>query len=254
MTGTVEAGDSVARPAAPTILRFSRRSRLAHWTLALPFLLLLATGLLLFVPEIKGVHVGGYRLVPLIHVLAGIALTVALLPVFLLQPGVRRLHADLRRLFHWDNTDLTWLRYAAYVLLGARLRQPPTGKFNAGQKANAAASLVFSLGLIVTGAILAVNFFTKSVFDARFVEKVYPYHDLFMLVSIPIVAGHIYFAAINPGTRSALRGMLDGRVDLAWARGHHQRWVAEVEAETLSQTAAPAAHAAEGSAGPAQRG
>lgn len=236
------------------ILRFSRQSRLAHWTLALPFLLLLATGLLLFVPEVKGIHVGGYRLVPLIHVIAGIALIVALLPVYLLQPRVRRLHSDLRRLFHWDAADLAWLRYAAYVLLGARLRQPPTGKFNAGQKANAAASLVFSLGMIVTGAILAVNYFTKTVFSPRFVEQVYPYHDLFMLVSIPIVAGHIYFAAINPGTRTALRGMLDGRVNLAWARGHHQRWVAELEAAAAQVPDDGTPPAAAPAARPAPRG
>lgn len=226
-----------------TIVRFSRQARLAHWTLAGPFLLLLVTGLLLFVPEVKGLHVGGYRLVPLIHVIAGSALTVALIPVFLLQPGVRRLHADLRRLFHWERADGAWLRYAAYVLLGARLRQPPTGKFNAGQKANAAASLVFSLGLIVTGVVLAINYFNKSVLGARFVESVYPYHDLFMLISLPIVAGHIYFAALNPGTRASLRSMLDGRVDRVWARRHYQQWVAELEPDTAG--ALPAAGAAE---------
>lgn len=212
-----------------TILRFGGASRLAHWTLAVPFLLLLATGLLLYVPEVKGLHVGGYRLVPLIHVLLGLAFTGGLIAVFLIQPRKARLYADLRRLLHIAPGDASWLRYAGYALLGAQVKQPPTGKFNAGQKLNALASACFTLGLIATGLILAVNFFTKSVFGHGFVEQVYPYHDAFMLIAIPIIAGHIYFAAINPGTRAALRGMLDGRVDRRWARGHHSLWVEEIE-------------------------
>ena len=42
-------------------MRFSRATRITHWTLAVPFLLLLASGLLLYVPEAKALHVGGYR-------------------------------------------------------------------------------------------------------------------------------------------------------------------------------------------------
>ncbi|MHB8575951.1 MAG: formate dehydrogenase subunit gamma [Dehalococcoidia bacterium] len=212
-----------------TLPRFSVASRVMHWTLAAPFLLLLATGLLLFVPRVKGVHVGGYRLVPLIHVLAGLVFTVALIGALFAQPGRRSLWGDLRRLFRAAPGDMAWLRYAAYALLGARLRQPPTGKFNAGQKLNALASSLFTAGLVVSGLVLAVNFFTKSVFSAGFVQSVYPYHDIFMLIAIPIVVGHIYFAVVNPGTRPALPGMFNGRVDRAWARCHHMLWVEEQE-------------------------
>mgnify|MGYP001175620120 CR=1 FL=1 len=216
------------RPA--TLPRFSPVTRIAHWTLALPFLFLLATGLLLYVPRLKAIHVGGYRLLPLLHVIAGLALIVALVVVYLLQPGRRALYRDLRRLVQLGPGDLAWLRYAGYALLGARVRQPPTGKFNAGQKANGLASAVFTSGLIATGSVLAVNFFTKAVFSTRFVEQVYPLHDLFTIVAIPVVAVHIFFATLNPSTRPSLRGMLDGRVDRAWARKHHDRWAAEVEA------------------------
>jgi cytochrome b subunit of formate dehydrogenase len=42
-----------------------------------------------------------------------------------------------------------------------------------------------------------------------------------------LVAGHLYMAIVNPGTRPALRGMLTGRVDRNWARAHHAEWRAD---------------------------
>ncbi len=230
---TAETGGPAGAPAgglqSSTILRFSRASRLAHWTLGVPFVVLVATGLLLFVPELKAVHIGGQRLVALIHVLTGIFLIAALFPVYVLQPGKRSLYADLGRLVHFDRGDLHWFHYEGYALLGAKLKQPPTGKFNAGQKANTIASAVFTAGLILTGIVLAVNYFTKSVFGSAFVEQVYPFHDYFTTVAVPIVAGHIVLATLNPGTNPSLRGMFDGRVRRDWARSHHSTWVRERE-------------------------
>jgi len=222
-----------------TIRRFSLASRLLHWTLAVPFLLLLASGLLLYVPRAKGLHAGSYRVLPLIHVLLGIGLTLGLVIVWFAAPGRRALRDDVQRLFRATPGDRAWLGYAWYALLGAHLQPPPTGKFNAGQKLNAAAMALCTAGLIATGAVLAVNFFTKAVFDARFVERVFPYHDLFMVAAVPFVAGHLFLALLNPATRPSLRGMLDGRVDLAWARRHHSRWVAESGDEAVAVVPAP---------------
>lgn len=225
------------------ILRFSTASRLAHWALAVPFLLLLGSGLLLFVPSIKSQHVGGYRIVPLFHVLLGIAFLAGPALVWLAAPRRAALGADLARLFRVAPGDGAWLRYAGYALLGAALRPPPVGKFNAGQKLNTLATLLFTLGLMLSGAVLAVNYFTKSVFGSGFVEAVYPLHDAFMAISLPLIAGHIYLATLHLGTRPSLRGMLDGRVDLAWARRHHPLWTDEATGDRhqASANVAPAA-------------
>jgi formate dehydrogenase subunit gamma len=120
--------------------------------------------------------------------------------------------------------DAAWLRYATLVVLGARVRQPPTGKFNAGQKLNTWYWLLAWGGLSATGLVLAVNFFTKSVFEAAFVEEVFPLHELLAFVSILPLAGHLYVALANRGTRPALRGIITGDVDAAWAREHHAAW------------------------------
>lgn len=214
------------------ILRFQAASRLVHWAHALPFLFLLFSGLVLFLPTVKAVHIGGYRLVPLLHVIVGIAFILSPIPVYL---GLRHrsasggLHNDTRRLFRIEDPDRRWAGYAAGSIAGARVRIPPTGKFNLGQKLNAMFSIAVTAALMLSGAVLAVNFFTKSVFSARFVEQVFPLHDLFTLIAVPVVAVHIYLGSLHPSTRESLRGITTGRVQRRWARRHHALWVDEVE-------------------------
>jgi formate dehydrogenase subunit gamma len=212
-----------------TVKRFVQGSRLIHWLHAVPFLLLLLTGLTLFFPSLKALHIGGYRLIPLIHVLIGIAFVVSPLPVYLALPDRSRVADDLRRLFRFDDGDPAWARYAVGVLLGSRVHAPPAAKFNLGQKLNTAFSVAVTIALMLTGAVLAVNYFTKSVFPAQFVERVFPLHDFFMLLAIPVVVGHIYLGSLHPSTRESLRGITLGRVSLTWARAHHPLWVEELE-------------------------
>lgn len=209
--------------------RFSRGARILHWAHSIPFLFLLLSGLTLFIPSIKAVHIGGYRLVPLLHVIVGIAFILSLIPLVLALPDRQAVLDDCRRLFRLDGTDRPWGLYALTVALGGRALVPALGKFNLGQKLNAIFSVVVTLALMGTGAVLAVNFFTKSVFSARFVEQVFPLHDFFMLIAIPVLAGHIYLGTLNPGTRESLRGIVRGVVRRSWAQQHHALWAREVE-------------------------
>ena len=67
----------MARP--PELLdRFAPPSRRLHWLIAVPVLLLLATGLTNFWPEAKALHLGGARLFAWLHVLLGFAFVGAL--------------------------------------------------------------------------------------------------------------------------------------------------------------------------------
>ena len=59
-------------------------------------------------------------------------------------------------------------------------------------------------------------------------------HEMFALISITLIAGHIYMATLNPSTRYSLRGMLGGWVRRDWAAAHHAKWVAATDA-TSSQ-------------------
>jgi len=220
-------------PAAHSLLparvrRFALGTRLLHWLNAALFLSLLVSGLLIYIPSVKAPAVDGYRLVPLLHIIFGVAFILAPLALVALLRRRRSLVMDVTQALTPEPRDVAWLRYASLTLLGARLRQPPTGKFNAGQKLNTWYWLLAWLALAATGAVLAVNFFTKSVFDAAFVEEIFPLHELIALISLIPLAGHLYVALINRSTRPALPGMVGGEVDAAWAKEHHQRWYERV--------------------------
>lgn len=216
------------RPLPARIERFALSTRLLHWLNAALFLILLVSGFLIYIPAVKAPAIGGYRLVPLLHIIFGIAWILAPLSVVILLRRRRALIADVTDALAPEPGDVAWLRYAVLTVLGARLRPPRTGKFNAGQKLNTWYWLLASVALATTGLVLAVNVFTKSVFEAAFVEQVFPLHQLIALISLIPLAGHLYVALVNRSTRPALSGMVDGNVDAQWAREHHPDWYESV--------------------------
>jgi formate dehydrogenase subunit gamma len=56
-------------------------------------------------------------------------------------------------------------------------------------------------------------------------------HDGLMWISLVLLVGHLFLAVIYPRTRHSLRGITTGSVDVDWAREHHRKWVAELEAK-----------------------
>jgi formate dehydrogenase subunit gamma len=211
--------------------RFALGTRLLHWLNAIPFLALLISGLLLYFPELKVPEVGGFRLVPLLHVVFGVAWLVAPLTLVALVRRRRVLAEDVAGALTPQRGDIAWLRYASLVLLGATVRAPPTGKFNAGQKLNTWYWVLASTALAATGLVLALNFFDTTLLDTMFVQRVYPLHELIALVSIVPLAGHLYLTLINRSTRPSLPGIISGDVDGAWAREHHAVWYEDVAHE-----------------------
>lgn len=231
---SVAAVSPSAHDEAATLYRFSAATRALHWVNALPFIFLLVTGLLLYIPELKAVHIGGHRLIPLLHVLIGAGFIAALPLTVAAARNRRALMRDVEQALTPEPSDITWLRYAMLTALGARVPEPHAGKFNAGQKLNSLFWVCATTGLLATGLVLGINYVSKRFLDAAFVERVFPWHTALALASIPVLLGHLYFALINPGTRPALRGMLTGHVPAAWARRHHARWAAAQETETVS--------------------
>ena len=204
--------------------RFGRPTRVLHWTLAAPFLLLLLTGLTNFVPSLKATQVADVRLFAWLHVVLGIA-TLAAIPLVVLPLLLRRSpREDLRELSCVDVTDYLWLQHQALRATGAPSRPPPVRKFNAGQKLNALASAAATVALLGTGAVLGVNYVSKRVLDFEFVEAVFPWHTALSLLVIPLIAGHLYLTLIHPSTRESLRGITLGVVRRDWAARHHDAW------------------------------
>ena len=189
------------------VRRFSRMERLLHWVNALGFFFLLATGLILYLPALS-VAVGRRQLIQSMHFWAGVGWLAALAIVIVL--GFRRLKHTARELESFDGDDLRWLRGG----------KAPQGRFNAGQKVNAALTAAFTILFGVSGLLL---WFGEQDTRLRFASTVI-LHDGLMYVSLTLLVGHLYLALIHPTTRHALRGMTVGTVSEEWATRHHEKW------------------------------
>ncbi len=189
------------------VRRFSRVERLLHWVNALGFFFLLATGLILYLPRLS-VLVARRQLIQSLHFWVGVGWLAALAVIVVL--GGRRLWRTARELESFDRDDLLWLRG----------RKAPQGRFNAGQKINAALNAAFAVLFGVSGLLL---WFGEQDTRFRFASTVL-LHDGLMYVSLVLLAGHLYLALIHPATRHALRGMTLGTVREDWARQHHASW------------------------------
>ncbi len=198
-----------------TVVRFDRTERLLHWSNATLFLTLLTTGMILYIPSLSAL-VGRRVLVKDVHVISGLLLPAPLLLAYAgrWREGLRR---DVRRLARWSTDDRRWL-----LSLGRRGRST-LGKFNAGQKLNAAFVLGCIPVMLATGSIM--RWFDPFPLawrtGATFV------HDWVALALVVVVVGHIGKALLEP---VSLRAMLRGTVPARHAERHHPRWWAEVEA------------------------
>jgi formate dehydrogenase subunit gamma len=192
------------------VRRFSPVERLLHWVNALGFFYLLATGLILYLPRLS-VLVSRRQLIQSIHFWGGVGWLGVLAAVLVL--GGRRLLKTARELESLDRDDLEWLRG----------RRAPQGRFNAGQKINAALTAAFTILFGVSGLLL---WFGEQDTRFRFASTVI-LHDGVMYASLVLLVGHLYLALIHPSTRHALRGMTLGDVRVEWAAQHHAKWKPE---------------------------
>lgn len=191
------------------VRRFSRTERALHWVNAVGFFLLLATGLILFVPSLS-IDVGRRPLIKDLHFWGGIGWVGALIVVALLgdRRGILR---TARELDVFAREDVNWLR---------RRRPSEQARFNAGQKLNAALNAAFVVLFLVSGLLLWAG---EQDTRFRFASTVL-LHDGLLYASGALLIGHLYLSLIHPATRHALRGMVVGTVREDWARRHHARW------------------------------
>jgi formate dehydrogenase subunit gamma len=201
--------------------RFTRTERSVHWVHAAAFVVLLVSGLCLYLPSLAEL-VGRRPLLKTIHVYTALAWIAALLLVVAF--GNRRsLRQTIREIDVWDRDDRDWIRR----------RHTPQGRLNAGQKLNAIATASFAVLFTVTGFLL---WYGERNTRFRFADTIL-IHDWLMYVSFFLFLGHLYLTLIHPTTRHSLNGMTRGWVDEQWALEHHRKW-AEALGATISTSAA----------------
>ena len=189
-------------------LRFSRTERALHWVHAGAFFVLLASGLVLYLPRLSEL-VARRPLVKDVHLYSALGWALAI-GLIVLVGDRQGLLSTVRELEHLDRDDLRWL-------LG---RGGRPGRFNAGQKLNAIVTAAFAVLFAASGFLL-----WYGERDARFRgPNALLLHDGLLYLSLVLVLGHLYLSLIHPATRHALSGMTRGWVDEDWARRHHPRW------------------------------
>lgn len=203
-------------PAGATVERFDRAERWAHWANATLFGVLILTAGCLYVSPLA-VLVGRRELVKTVHVYAGLLLPLPLLVALAARRRGRAFRADVRRLNRWLPDDRRWLRS-----LG---RDPSVrlGKFNAGQKLNAAFTAGAIAVMLASGSIM--RWFRPFPLSWR-TGATFVHDSLFLALAFTI-SGHVLIATRDPESMAAMRR---GRVSARWARRHHPRWYDEVEA------------------------
>ncbi|MFI7004513.1 cytochrome b/b6 domain-containing protein [Nocardia sp. NPDC050175] len=203
-------------PADPTgrdLHRFSRAERWVHWLTGVLVLICIVTAAILYNGSLA-VLVGNRHIVEIIHVYCGFALPVPIL----LGLASRAYRADLSRLNRFTHSDWLWFRFK-----GRRLSGEDVGKFNAGQKLNAALSAGSIFVLLGTGVIMFFPDWTRLAWRTGATLM----HDWFALAFGILVVGHLMYALRDA---EAMRGMLTGKVTKTWAEQEHVRWAEEHDA------------------------
>ena len=204
---------------SPRILRFLEAERLLHWALAIPFVLLYGSALLLVLfwseappRRIHDAIAWGHR---------AFGLLLIVLPPLALWRGSSdwRIHLEnMREGWRWTRDDIRWILLFPRNAVDSRVVLPEQGKFNAAEKLNFMMVSFFYPLYIVTGLMVWLPGVAFSAYLAHFTIA---------LLGLPLVAGHIFMATINPETKVGLSGMITGWVDRGWASHHYARWFRE---------------------------
>ena len=206
------------------IERFTPFERAAHWANAIAFVLLAISGIVMgfgkfFLLPVMGQTLFGYFTYVLknVHNFAGPLFAVSLVIII-----VTFVKDELPR-----RGDLGWLLNPRAVL-GRNREEPPTHRFNAGEKVVFWLGVVV-LGLVVVGSGLVLDKLLPNVLYERSTMQVsHMIHAAAAVLMMCLTALHIYLGTV--GMRGAYTAMRTGYVDEAWAKEHHGYWYEDIKA------------------------
>ena len=161
---------------------------------------------------------GSPAMVLKVHITAGILWTLVLLVYGIF--GFRKyLVPTISRYLIPDRDDLLWLKNRLLLILGKRVKLPPQGIYNGGQKLFGIAVYGGSFVIITTGFIMAFHLGSTTLVQWSIL--------LHFLAVGGIFAGlfvHVYMGAVLPEERPAFYSMFTGRVPELYAYRHHYKW------------------------------
>ncbi len=203
-------------PSGRTLTRFGGFERFMHWLVAVSWIVLAISGL--------NVAIGAKVLMPLIgaDAFAAFAQIAKYSHNYMAFPFTLGI---VLMLLVWirhnipNKIDLEWFRQGG-GLIGKG--HPPSGRFNGGQK------MIFWIVVGFGGLIAATGFvlmFPFTVTDIGGMQVMQVIHGALSVVMIAAILGHIYIGSV--GMEGAFDAMGNGRVDVNWAKAHHDKWAAQ---------------------------
>ncbi len=195
------------------VRRFSDYERIVHWTLAIVFLFLAITGLILLLGRPLLLPLFGKDAFSLLasaskegHNLFG--------PLFLVSLIMMLISFARRNIY--ERGDMTWLLKGGGLIGDGHASG---GFFNMGEKTWYWMVILIGLVIAISGLILVSPNFGQGRMIMGLSHVV---HTIGALILMTVSIGHMYLGSI--GSEGALEGMKTGYVDINWADAHHDRW------------------------------
>jgi len=195
------------------VRRFTDYERIVHWTLAIVFLFLAITGLILLLGKSLLLPILGKEVFSVFasaskegHNLFGPLFLVSLVMMFL----------SFARRNIYEKGDLTWLLKGGGLIGGGHVSG---GFFNMGEKTWYWMVILIGFVIAISGLILVSPVFGQGRW---IMELSHVVHTIGALILMAVSVGHMYLGSI--GSEGALEGMKSGYVDINWADAHHDRW------------------------------
>lgn len=199
------------------VTRFTPNERRAHWVVAISFVCLAFSGIVLLFGKHILLWLLGYTLFAW---LAGFSKNLHIIAGFFFLLGVIPLFSMFWKDNLWHKSDAEWIRKAGGLASGEHV---PSRRFNFGEKVWFWAGLCF-FGLIMIVSGLALTF--PNLFDTRAaMQYAQIVHATSACLVIAMSLGHIYMGTI--GMEGSFEAMKTGEVDESWAKEHHEIWYEE---------------------------
>lgn len=204
-----------------SILRFTLSQRTIHWFVAITFVLLMLTGLVLLYGRFVLIPVlgaGGFgataSLAKTVHDYVGPAFGFGLLAMIV---------AFIKGNFPSIKTDLMW------VLKGGGMfgHHASAERYNAGEKIWFWVVVIGGLAVVFSGLVLDFPAVAAVLGEGR-EDKAF-FHFIHSIAAVALVAasfGHVYMGTI--AMEGAMETMKTGYADTNWAKEHHDIWYEEM--------------------------
>ena len=201
-----------------TILRFTSFERFVHWLTATTFVILGITGLNisfgreLILPWLGADSFSAWsEWAKYAHNYLSFAFTLGVVLMFLMWIGQNFPTA----------ADVQWFKMGGGMGKGGD--HAPAYKCNGGQKLLYWFIVLGGAAMMISGYALLFPFYGGLTVGTMELAEIF--HGVVGVLFVALIVAHIYLGTL--GMEGAFESMVDGNVDLNWAKEHHNLWVEE---------------------------